>query len=133
MRTEKIQVMGDKAAIGLSVFCTLHCLFLPLVLILFPTFSSIWFEGEAFHRMLLISIVPISLAAFTLGCKKHKNISVAVYGLTGLLILVIAGFFMHDLLGELGEKVFTVIGAAVVAFGHYKNHQLCKQKHCSSC
>ena len=63
---------ADKAAIGLSLLCALHCLALPLFLSLFPALVAIGFEDERFHLLMLVSVVPMSLFALTLGCRQHQ-------------------------------------------------------------
>jgi hypothetical protein len=116
----------DKVAIGLSTACAVHCLLLPIFLILLPALGTSVFGDEIFHQWLLIAVIPTSLIALTMGCRQHKNLSVMIFGLLGLAILIATVFFGHDLLGEAGEKIASVLGAAFIALGHIKNSSLCK-------
>ena len=136
----------DKTAIGLSFMCTLHCLALPVLLVLLPSVASLQLDNEAFHYWMVLAVLPISLYALTLGCKQHKRLHLLGIGACGLIFLLMP-LLLHEVLGhdellhdvhqhksileEYGEKVFTVIGAGLIAFGHFRNYRLCqKSKRC---
>ena len=126
---KNIQAIADKAAISLSFICTVHCLALPLIVVFLPSLVVFNLEDEASHFWMLAAVVPTSLFALTLGCKKHKKTGAMAIGMVGLTILVATILLGHDILGETGEKVFLLIGAIIIVIGHLKNQQLCK---CSS-
>jgi hypothetical protein len=48
----------------------------------------------------------------------------------GLIALVSIAYLGHGLLGEVGEKVATVIGGAILAIGHFRNYRLCHRDGC---
>lgn len=125
-----LQNLTDKAAIGFSLLCGIHCLLFPLLMILLPSITAISFDGELFHRAMLFLILPTSLFALTMGCRKHKRYHVFVWGAVGLIIIAAAGLWGHDLVGELGEKVMTMLGALIIATGHIQNHRLCRLNTC---
>ena len=113
-------------AIGLSALCVVHCLATPLLIILLPSLAALQLDNEAFHRWLLIGVIPTSMFSLLMGCKQHQFYRVLTIGLGGLLVLVSA-IFVEDLrYGEILEKVLTVSGACIVAFGHYLNFRLCR-------
>lgn len=123
-----LQSLPDKTAITLSLLCTAHCLALPFLLILFPSLLSLQLDNEAFHFWMVLAVIPVSLYALTLGCKKHQRFHLLAVGGVGLLCLLLAVFVPEALLGEIGEKGLTLIGSALIAFGHFKNYRLCQQK-----
>jgi hypothetical protein len=57
----------------------------------------------------------------------HGKNHVYVYGAVGIGALLIASFFGHDLFGESGEKLLTLIGAGIISLGHIKNQKLCAE------
>ena len=120
----------DKVAIGLSLVCTLHCLLLPVAVVMLPALTASAFGDEGFHQWLLLAVLPTSLIALTMGCRKHRHLSVIAIGLPGLLVLFLAAFFGHDLLTEAGEKIASLLGTSLIAFGHLRNHALCKRFRC---
>ena len=119
----------DKAAIGLSLICAVHCLLLPVALVMLPALAASTFGDERFHQSLLIVVLPTSLIALTMGCRQHQNTSVIAMGLPGLIVLTLAAFFGHDL-GENGEKIASLLGASLIALAHLRNHTLCRSLHC---
>ena len=127
-----LQSITDRAAISLSLLCSIHCLMLPAALVLIPTLASLPMGEEAFHKWMLVAVIPVSIFALAMGCKKHKHYQLLTYGLVGIGILVIAALLGHDLVGETGEKILTVIGSLVMVYGHYRNHKLCVQHTCDS-
>ena len=122
-----IQSTSDKLAISLSILCTLHCLILPLLVVLLPSIAALPLQDEVFHIWMVIAVVPISIYALTMGCKKHRQYLMLLIGAVGLLILSVVAFLGHDLLGEVIEKVFTLLGAFTIAIAHVWNFRLCRQ------
>ncbi len=120
----------DKLAVTTSAFCAVHCLFLPLLLGVFPALGATMFGKESFHVLLLWLVIPLSLIALTMGCRKHKNRIVAFLGLAGLAFLIGAAALGHDILGEGGERVVTLIGATAIAGAHLRNYALCRRADC---
>ena len=124
---EREQMVTDKFAIGLSLICAIHCLALPLLLIILPSMIALQLDNEIFHTLIIITVLPVSIFALTLGYKKHKRNWLLIVGFTGLLLLVIAVILGEEITGEFGEKLLTVLGASLVAAGHLWNFRLCQQ------
>lgn len=120
----KIQNLSDKMAVALSFLCLVHCLFLPLVIILIPSLTLTFLSDEMLHKVLLVAILPISVVALLFGFKKHGNTSVLYTIVCGLAVLCVAAFAGHELLGEMGEVGLTVFGSILVALGHFRNTRL---------
>ncbi len=126
-----LQSLTDKTAISLSLLCTIHCLFAPLLAVLLPSIAGLPLEDEAFHVWVAFAVIPISAFALTMGCKSHKRYQVIALGGIGLFILVVTALFGHEQLGDTLEKAFTIIGASIIAVGHIWNYRLCQQSTCA--
>ena len=129
-----MQLLSDKAAIGISLLCAIHCLF-PLIIVLLPGFAALPLTDESFHFWLLLAVIPTSVYALTMGCRKHKRYRLALLGSAGLLLLIGAYLLGEDNIGEVGEKGVTLLGVTVVALGHFWNYRLCRhhdQCHCAA-
>ena len=142
----------DKFSICLSMCCIMHCLALPVLIVLLPSISSLWINDEIVHVYLVLLAIPISLFAMVKSLKVHNNykcISLAVIG----LLLLIAAIFMHDIgsffgeqghgeekghveehghdehhgIGGLLEKIFTVLGALILVGAHILNLRFSKK------
>ena len=129
----KLQLTLDKSAISLSLLCMAHCLILPSLLILLPAVLAVPLGDELFHKALLICVIPLSAIALFLGCRKHKSWNILSWGLLGLAVLIFAGFFGHDLVGETGEKLATIVGSLFIILSHYKNYRLCSNHKKCEC
>ena len=120
---------GDKAAIGLSFACSLHCLMVPLLLALFPSATLSGLEDERIHLGLLALIIPVSVFSLTLGCRLHRSLRVVALGVAGVCILVFSAFLAHDIGGDSLETAGTVLGSSIVALSHALNFKLCRSAH----
>ena len=120
---------GDKAAIGLSFTCVLHCLMAPLLLALFPSGALSGLGDERIHLGLLALIIPISVFSLTLGCRVHRILTVVAVGVTGICILIFSTLLAHDIGGESLETAGTLFGSGIVALSHALNFKFCRSAH----
>ena len=120
----------DRSAIGLSFLCVLHCLAVPLTLILMPSLAALPIADERVHLLLVFLVLPTSTVALTLGCRQHGLKHILAWGLTGIAILVLAAGLGEEFLGEYGEKILTVVGSVLVAVGHVLNFKCCRTAGC---
>lgn len=130
MEKVKIQKFLDRAAISASTLCILHCLVTPLLLVAVPVISSTFVADELFHKFLVTFVLPVSFIALFLGCRRHRDHLVLVLGSFGLVSIVSVAFLGHELLGEFGEKVATIISGAILVAGHIRNYYLCRHNEC---
>jgi len=126
----RYSLLLDKCAVTASALCAVHCLCLPLLLGVFPALGATLLGEETFHIMMLWVVIPFSLVALTMGCRKHKNWLIALQGVAGLILLILAAAFGHHVLGETGERILTLCGAALIAAGHLQNFALCRRVAC---
>ena len=129
----KIQYKTDKFAMSLSLVCVLHCLFVPAFFIAISSTSAMVIDNEFVHYILLVITVPVSLYALSKGLKNHKKQLIYIIGLVGLILFTLAIVFGKLFLGELGEKVLTIIASIFVIYAHYQNFTICRELECSSC
>lgn len=123
------QITADKFAIGFSLMCTVHCFATPVILALLPSFAVLQINGEQFHLWVLAAVLPTSLLALSLGCKKHKRTRYMACGVVGLAFLIIAVLLGY----EEAEKALTLIGSAFIALAHWFNYQQCFKKNNEKC
>ena len=65
--------MSDKLSICLSICCILHCIALPVLILIIPSISSFWINDENVHVILVLFAVPISLYAMGKSLRIHHN------------------------------------------------------------
>ena len=125
-----LSMLLDRASIGLSVICVLHCFAAPILLAFAPSLLALPVADEKFHAVLIFLILPASLVALTLGCRRHGDMSVVYWGCGGLVVLLGTLVLGHDLLGDSGEKIMTVFGSGLVVIGHTLNFRACRASTC---
>ena len=87
---------SDKLSICLSLCCILHCIALPAIILMIPSFASLWINNEKVHVILVLFAVPISLFAMAKSLRVHHNYKCISLAILGLSLLVVA-IFMHDI------------------------------------
>ena len=123
------QSVMDRMAIGLSLMCTVHCFVTPVILALLPSFAVLQIDSEQFHLWILAAVLPTSLLALSLGCKKHKRKRYMACGVIGLSFMICAVLLGH----EIAEKALTLIGSAFIAVAHWFNYQQCLKQNEDNC
>ncbi len=122
----KLQRFTDYTSMSLAGICAVHCFLMPMVLILFPVLGSTFLFEEIFHELMILLVIPASLVAIFLGCRRHKDFNVIMLGVLGLCLLLTGAFAATGY----GESVFTLIGAFVMLSGHLRNFRLCRKDCC---
>ena len=135
----KVQLISDRIAMLLSSLCVIHCLLTPILLISIPALASVSIlNDETFHQILLFFVLPIGTFALLVGYLHHRNKWVVLAGVTGLTLLsspllvewVGVG---HEVLGEYGEVVITVIASFIIVSAHIVNYRLRETTQDLSC
>ena len=111
----------DRMAICVSAACMAQCLLLPVLVVLTPLVSVGFLADELFHLFLLAVIVPISLMAFGLGYRTHRNTTMLIPGLIGLSLIIAAAVLEATVLSTLAVAVLTSLGGVFLIAGHWLN------------
>jgi predicted branched-subunit amino acid permease len=121
----------DGFAVLLSGTCMVHCLVLPLLVTVVPIMQgSSLLNEQAFHLIMLLFILPTSLIALTIGCRKHKDRLTMVLGGIGLSVLTFTALFGHEVFGLVGERYVTTGGGLILALAHIQNFRQCRSVDC---
>ena len=107
-----VQRAADLFAVSSSGLCMIHCLATPVLLIFLPVLGASVLSGDEFHAAILWFILPTSLLALTLGCRRHKDRYVAALCAIGLAVILVAARFGDTLFGEIGERILRLPAAS---------------------
>ena len=116
----------ERAAVGASALCLIHCAGLPLLLAALPALSKLIALPESFHIWVLGFAVPMSGAALLLGHRRHRASSPLVAGGIGLALLSIGALL---LLGGPLETPVTIAGSICLVFAHFSNWRRRHRQH----
>ena len=117
--------LADLVGIGLSLTCLVHCLALPLLILLAPALSRWIALPEGVHAAILLLALPAAMIAMRDGWRRHRRILPAVLATTGLGLLAL-GLSAHE--GwiavadpEAADRLLTSVGALTLAAAHLVN------------
>ena len=122
-----MQKIIDNLGITISSVCAIHCVLLPAIFIIAP-YSFL--ASHEFHEALIYFILPCAAIAFTLGCRKHGDIKVALMGSFGIILLA-SSILLHEVFHseehseELTTVLITVAGSIMLILSHLRNRKLC--------
>lgn len=119
--------MIEGAAVSVSLLCLVHCLALPLLLLLLPVIVSGFVASELFHQTLLLLVAPSAAAAFWLGYRHHRTPLPALFGVAGVTCLTVA---VIPGVAEGVATALTVAGSVTLVLGHMLNWQRRARTRC---
>ncbi len=117
---EHESVISDGIAVGLSVMCIVHCLFLPIFVGLIPFLGAVT-HSPWVHGILLGLAAPLSIWVLGSGYMRHKKIMPPIIGAVGLVLLAL-GMLHNEHLPS--ERAMSVVGALILAGAHGYNYFL---------
>ncbi len=110
---------ADEVAVGLSLACLVHCLVLPMFIVLAPWVFPVFLANEGFHIAMLAVAVPVSALGIGYGFRVHRDMRLVALAALGLLLMVLGVLQETETL----ERGLTVVGVACVAAAHTLNWQ----------
>ena len=111
----------DAVGVMGSLVCLVHCLLLPLAVVVLPWL--VLFEGEWLHRGLTVALVAPALLALIPGWRVHGRWLPGFFMAGGLAALNTAAFATP----ENWETGLTVLGGLFLIAAHGLNRYLCRR------
>lgn len=126
----------DRMGLSLSFLCLIHCMFVPVLLFLLPSYRVLLGSLHAdLHYYLYIFILPISLSAFLPRIYLDKQWEF-LWGPLSAIILLGMTLYLHEnhLLPyeKYLEPALTTIASLTLIYFHYRNFKLRNHK-CPKC
>lgn len=117
--------LADLTGIALSFTCLIHCLALPLLLLLAPALSRWIVLPEGVHAAILLLALPAAAIAMRDGWRRHRRLMPGLLAVAGLGLLA-AGLAAHEgwfAVGdpEAADRLLTSVGALTLATAHLVN------------
>lgn len=108
----------DRLAMGLSGLCAVHCLATALFIGMFSSMASL-FSAPIIHEAGLAVAILLGAVALGFGALQHGMLLPVAVGSLGLGVMGGALTMPHGT----EEMVFTLLGLAILAFGHELNRR----------
>jgi hypothetical protein len=116
----------SRSSVFFSSVCLIHCLATPIVVLVLPSLSV--FFSDTLEWILILSVVPLSLAAFIPTWWKHKDTRLAVMFSVGLAFVMVSQVLFHQhshtsVSVQLPGMASMAVGASLLAWSIYKNNR----------
>lgn len=111
----------DRIAVLMSGVCLVHCLLIPVVLMLFPLLAISVGDDRHFHGLMLWLVLPVSVLGLVLGFRGHRDLRIVLAGAVAMLALTFASTWGHDNLRTTTEAVAMVLASLLLAVVHVWN------------
>lgn len=113
------QNLLDRWAIGLSALCLVHCLAIPVTLLVLPLFAhDLISHQSAIHWILLVLALPLSAFALARGYRRHRYLPVIIAGVVGIGTMFVG---VAHLAGINAELPLSILGALCLVYAHVQN------------
>ncbi|WP_447764367.1 MerC domain-containing protein [Sphingopyxis panaciterrae] len=119
---------ADLLGVSLSFACLVHCLALPLLILLAPALSH-WFAlPEGVHAVILLLALPAAMVAMSDGWRRHRRTAPVFLASAGLGLLAL-GLAAHEgwlaaANPEAADRLLTSLGALSLSGAHLANWRL---------
>lgn len=116
----------DLIACTSSLICAIHCAAIPIVLS-FSTLSGLHFLENPYIEIsfIMLGIVFVLISLIPSFIRVHQKLKPLIIAAVGFAFISLGRLDLN----EIWEAFNTVTGAFLVAFAHYNNWKLLKNKH----
>jgi len=119
---------ADLIGMALSATCLIHCLALPMLLLLAPAIGHWIALPEWTHAVILLLALPAACSAMRGGWHRHRRWTPGLAAAAGLALLTL-GLAAHEGLvaavdPDAADRLLTSAGALMLAAAHIANWRL---------
>lgn len=116
----------DIIACTSSAICAIHCAAIP-ILLSFSTLNNLDFLKNPYIEVsfIMLGIVFVLISLIPSFIRVHQKLKPLIIAAIGFAFIALGRLNFN----EIWEVFNTVIGAFLVAFAHYNNWKLLKNKH----
>jgi hypothetical protein len=119
----------DALGIFASLLCLVHCLAVPVVVLLLPSLGAQVLHNDCTHYLLAFFVTLFCLTAVVPGYLRHSDKRVLGGMMVGLALVLFATFASTFMLGESWEMPLITAGNLLVVGAHVHNRKLLTCRH----
>ena len=113
----KISLLADKLGMCTSFVCALHCLAIPIFLILGVDSALVLIDQEWIELTIIMLSFLIGFVSFLVGYVQHRQHFIPVLFLAGFLLIINGESVASSWLAV----ILSVAGASIIAYAHFQN------------
>ena len=125
----------DVLGFSASTLCAIHCAILPFVISFVPLLGFEFLNNPNVEWIFLGSSVALALTSFLIGYYRHHHDDepLSIMLIAFIFFLIGSTNAIHESTTTLFEEICFPIGGVIMAFTHYRNWKLCKERNCKIC
>ena len=108
----------DRAAMGVSLACMLHCLAIPLTLSVAPSLIPRVWDDQLVHVAALALALPLAAIGIGMRLRRSRDLPTLLLAGGGLLLMA-AGIVAHE--APPLDVILTLAGAGALGLAHLRN------------
>ncbi len=112
----------------LSLCCAIHCIVMPMALMLFTPWLATVFRQETPHLVLVGASVALAAWAFWRGKRKHGKAWLLWFAVAAAVLIVVGELFLNA--APWYHAVISASAGLALAFGHSLNLKYCASHDC---
>ncbi len=125
----KVVGFMDIAGVLASTLCTIHCVLMPIIMVLLPVIAKPLMQHDFVHVGLAGFVLTFCLMAYVPGYLKHHDKRLIWIGISGVSCVFFATFVARQW-GEIVEASIITAGNTILIFGHLLNRKLLAHLRC---
>lgn len=119
---------ADRYGRVLTACCAVHCLLMPVALVLFPFWLGRALRHEGAHLLFVSVSVFLGAWSFWQGQRAHGRRSIALFALAAAGMVLIGELFLDR--APWWHAAISASAGLALAFGHHLNLRWCKDAQC---
>lgn len=119
----------DRAGIWLSGICMVHCLALPVMLLLVPLWPTLGSAHGWVHPAFAVMLIGTTLPAAYSAWRRHHSPGLGTLLMAGLCVVMV-GMMIGRSAGVFAEDGITLVGSVMLIAGHWRNGRVCASGAC---
>ena len=112
----------DTAGVALSFICGIHCLVVPIVLVMLPSLGWSIHANESYETIMVLLIIGLATMALVRGYLNHRRWQVIIFLVIGLVVFI----FVRPALENSLHAYASVLGGSAFIVGHVYNWNWCR-------
>lgn len=119
---------ADRYGRVLSACCAVHCLLMPVALVLFPFWLGQALRHEGAHLLFISLSVFLAGWSFWQGQRAHGRRSIALFALVAAGLVLVGELFLES--APWWHAGISASAGLALAWGHHLNLRWCKDAQC---
>lgn len=120
---------SDRFGRTLSACCAVHCLLMPIALVVFPLKLALWVRHEPLHLTVVTGSLFLAGWAYYRGVRQHGRQGLFVFMAIAAAAVLTGELFLES--QPWWHAGISALAGFALAWGHQKNLAYCRDAQCA--